>query len=463
MAELGPIGARSVLCLLALCALQGACSDGDSTSGDRIELRAWTIGPEPSSYTRKSNLIEGARRVNQELAEAGDGRRVVLTADYATSNHEAYMRKLVFAFGSERAPDIVCGGHELVGQFAPPGYLMPLDRFLDDRPEFRGDFFEVLWQAMSWRGSVYAIPQDNEVRLVYAHRDIFAKLGVSEADIASLADRIEARQLSLNDLADLALRAVDRRLVASGRGMWHRTQVGFDWLQFILAYGGRLENPVTGKLVLSRRATLATLQLFDRLVDGGATPEGMTGYPSRTIFSHFVAGDVFVYLTGGSWHKREFSEGYGLDDESFYQQMIYFPIPGGKVAGEIGPPVSVSHPFGCSISKSAPDAELAFRVIERSIDPDLDVRHALGSSHLVVRTSSSRVPAYQNDRFLQDMIGFLDYTHFAPNHAKLTLLQRILFDGIRGVEVGVLEPEEALEFVEKVGKARLGDNLEVED
>ena len=56
----------------------------------------------------------------------------------------------------------------------------------------------------------------------------------------------------------------------------------------------------------------------------------------------------------------------------------------------------------------------------------------------------------------------LGFTTFAPNHPKLTRLQRILYDAIRGVEVGALTPEEATEFFEDVARARLGDTVVVE-
>jgi maltose-binding protein MalE len=120
-------------CALLLVALAGSCSSGREAARSEagaVRLTAWTIGPEPSSYTRKTNLVEGARRLNLEAAA---GRRVDLEADFATTNNDAYAKKLVFAFAAGRGPDIVCGGHELVGQLAPAGYLAPLDGLLARR------------------------------------------------------------------------------------------------------------------------------------------------------------------------------------------------------------------------------------------------------------------------------------------------------------------------------------------
>lgn len=452
-----------LLALAAGCALACACAqDGERADGGEgvVHLVGWVTGPEPSAFARKTNLLEGARRLNQELAAAGDRRRVAIDVDFNTTSHDPYVKKLVFAFAAGRGPDIACGGHEIVGTFAPPGYLVPLDDYLAARPAFRQDFFPVLWGAMSWRGAVYAVPQDNEVRLAYIHKKPLRALGWSEADIDGLSAAVERGELSLDDLASLVEKAVASRAVAPERGLYHRNRSGFDWLEFLLAYGGRLEDPASGKLVLSRRATLATLRLFDRLVARRAMPPGMTSYTERTIYRDFVDGDVLVWLTGGSWHKLEWQGAFGISDARFRDTIAYFPVPGGARGR---PPVSVSHPFGCAVAASAPDRELAFRVIERSIDPDLDVHHAIASSHLVVRRSSSESAPYQADPFLRDMIDLLRFTHFAPNHAKLTRLQRILFDGIRGVEVGVLSPEEALDFVVRVCRARMGDDLVIED
>jgi inositol-phosphate transport system substrate-binding protein len=443
-------------CALLLVALAGSCSSGrEAVRGDGgpVRLIAWTIGPEPSSYTRKSNLVEGARRLNLEAAAR---RQVDLQADFATTNNDAYAKKLVFAFAAGRGPDIVCGGHELVGQLAPAGYLAPLDRLLARRESFRRDFFPILWDAMSHGGRVYAVPQDNEVRLTYLRKDVLRRMGWSEARIDELPRLVEAGQFTLDDLADLAEQAVRSGAVAPGHGVWHRNRLGFDWLQFPLAYGGPLGE--SGHLALSRAAARRTFALFDRLTDGGATPAGMMSYSNRTAYAGFLDGRILAYLTGGSWHKREWQESFGLREEDFRRLVAFFPIPAGARGGR---PVSISHPFACMVSATAPDVELAFRVIERSIDPDLDVGHALGSSHLVVRQSSSRDPAYRADPFLARMIDLLRFSRLAPNHPKLTRYQRVLFDAIRGVEVGALDRDQALDFLVEVSRARLGDQIRI--
>lgn len=452
-------GAVRGLCLFVVLGLAG-CSDGGAGGAPgSVGLTAWTIGPEPSSYTRKTNLIAGAERVNRELAAAGDPRRVSIAVDFATTSNDAYGKKLVFAFGSGNAPDIVCGGHELVGQFAAAGKLVPLDGLLAERPAFRDDFFPVLWDSVRWDRRVFGVPQDNEVRVTYLRKDLLARMGWSPADIAGLPERVASGAFTLEDLAGLAELAVARGVVARSSGVWHRTRTGFDWFELLLAYGGRLEDPESGRLVLPRRATLDALRLFDRLTDRGATPPGMMSYPDRTVHAGFVGGEVLAYLTGGSWHKLEWQHAFGLDDARFAAEVLAVPIPAGR-RGD--PPVSVSHPFACMVNAAAPDVELAFRVIQRSIDPDLDIAHALGSSHLVVRQSSSESAAYRADPFLREMIGLLRFTHFAPNHTKLLRLQRILYDAIRGVEVGVLGPDAALDFMERVARARLGDDVVVE-
>jgi inositol-phosphate transport system substrate-binding protein len=443
--------------LLAALVVAGACSsveEGESgAGGDRVRLTAWTIGPEPSAYTRKSNLVEGARRLNQELA----GRRVELEADFATTNNDAYGKKLVFAFASGHAPDIVCGGHEIVGQLAPAGYLAPLDSLLAAREEFRRDFYPLLWDAVRYGGRIYGVPQDNEVRLTFVRKDLLRRMGWSDQRIDELPRLVEAGRFTLDDLAALAEEAVRTGAVAPGSGVWHRNRTGFDWLQFLLASGGELAEP-GGALVLSRAAAARTLAFFDRLTDGGATPPGMMSYPNRTAYAGFVEGRVLAYLTGGSWHKREWQESFGLSDAEFRATIAYFPIPSGTRGGR---PVSISHPFACMVSASARDVELAFRVIERSLDPDLDVAHAIGSSHLVVRRSSGESPAYRADPFLAVMIELLRFSHLVPNHAKLTRYNRILFDAIRGVEVGALERDEAVDFLVDVSRARLGDEIRI--
>ena len=456
------MSARAAILLACL----AACGPGErrakGDAGEPTQLLAWTIGPEPTSFTRKTNLIEAARRISAD--RPGDA--VEVEVDYATVASDAYQKKLVFAFASGRSPDIVCGGHELIGQLAPAGYIVPLDDMLAKHAAFRDDVFPVLWQAMRWDHRTYGVPQDNEVRLVYMRADLLLKAGWSELEVAALPGRVERGEVSLDDYAAIAEEVVAAGAVPPGSAIWHRTRTGFDWMQFVLAFGGRLSDPDTGNLVVSRRAALATMRYFDRLTGpGAATPPGMMSYPERTIMSGFSGGPVLSYLTGGSWLKLEWMEGFDIPPARWERDFIYFPIPGGRLPGATGPvrPVSVSHPFACAVSARAASRELALEVIVRSLDPDLDVAHAIGSSHLVVRKASGTSGPYQADPFLQDMIALLRFTTFAPNHPKLTRLQRILYDAIRGVEVGALTPEEAAEFFEDVARARLGDAVMVED
>jgi inositol-phosphate transport system substrate-binding protein len=449
----------------AAAALTGCGAEGERRAGDaggRTRLVAWTIGPEPTSFTRKTNLIEAARRITADRPASP----VAIDVDYATVASDAYQKKLVFAFASGRSPDIVCGGHELIGQLAPAGYIVPLDDMLTAHAAFRADVFPVLWQAMQWDGRTFGVPQDNEVRLVYLRADVLRKAGWSEERVAGLPGRVERGEVSLDDYAAIAEEVVASGAIPPGNAIWHRTRTGFDWMQFVLAFGGRLSDPATGKLVVSRRAALATMRFFDRLTGpGAATPPGMMSFPERTIMAGFTGGPVLSYLTGGSWLKLEWTEGFDIAPERWERDFINFPIPGGRLPGAEGPvrPVSVSHPFACAVSARSANPELALEVIVRSLDTDLDVAHALGSSHLVVRKESSTSAPYRRDPFLQRMISLLRFTTFAPNHPKLTRLQRIIYDAIRGVEVGALTPEEAAEFFEDVARARLGDTVVVED
>jgi inositol-phosphate transport system substrate-binding protein len=245
--------------------------------------------------------------------------------------------------------------------------------------------------------------------------------------------------------------------------VWHRTNTGVDWLQILVAYGGRMQIPETGQLVVSRRAMLRTLEFFDRLVKRRLTPRGMTSYPSETLHDSFVRGKVFVHLLGGSWHKLQWQTSNDISQEYFDENITFFPIPGGMGSGGAHKPVSISHPFACMISATASDKRLAFDIIRRSLDADLDVKHAVGSSHLVVRRSSATHEAFRADPFLQEAIRTLRFTRFGPNHPMLRQVEKILYDAIQGVEIGILTPAEGVDFVIRLVRARLGDDVVVED
>jgi multiple sugar transport system substrate-binding protein len=163
-----------IVCLLGACAPSGAPSE-------RV-VRFWHFWSEPSY-----------RRALQELIaefERRSGCRVELT-ELSWNEGKA---KLLAAFNSGTAPDVVELGSDWVAQFSSAGVLWELPRD-SIRPE---RFVEFALAPAYWKGRLYAVPWVVDTRVLFYHRGLLQRAGLPDraprtwAELEQFAERIHA-------------------------------------------------------------------------------------------------------------------------------------------------------------------------------------------------------------------------------------------------------------------------------
>lgn len=430
-----------------------------------ITIKAWTIGPDDPSITRKTNLEDAGARLNKYLEAIGAKVRVKVEASFNTESWGSFKTANLLALQTwdpNKIADIIVTGHEDIGPYATAGYIIPLDEYIAKYPEVYNDFIPTLWDSVKFRGKIWGIPQDTECRIVWFRKDKLRQMGWSEEEINSLPKKVEAGQFTLDDLAELGKKMLDAGVVKKGRAIWHRPTPGTDWFQFIFAYGGEIFDPGTGKLVVDKPAILSLLKYIKKLVNLGLTPSGMSTIPWSEIHSNWTKGKIGIFLTGGSWNWAEWQRSpYNLSEEEEWKNIGWFPIPSAFKGGK---PVSVSHPVVHLITKASQHKELAFLLVTLASSIDLNTKHALGSGHLAIRQSQTAYGPYAKAKYAKLMTEVLKYTRFSPNHEKAPFYWETLFKGaISAVETGSVSPEGALDFLVKRMKSELGDQVIVRE
>jgi len=429
-----------------------------------VTLRAWTIGPDLPSVTRKLNLEAAVERLNKYLKAAGANVQVEIEATFHTGTWDDYKRANLLALQTgdpTKIPDIIFTCHDDVAPYAEAGYLTCLDEYVAKYPEVYEDFFSYLWDACRYKGKIWAIPQDTEARVFYYRKDLLREAGYSDEFIESIPDRVVKGEFTLNDIVDVGQRLLESGVVEKEHAIWHRPTIGVDWLQFIRAFGGEIYDPETGKLVVDRSATLAFFRFMKQLVDLGLTPRAMTQIAWPELFTAFVKGQVGIYLAAGSWQWAEM-QGYGATEEFLWENVGFAPIPAGEKGGR---PVSFSRPGVWLIPSASQHKDLAFLVITLASSVDLATRHAIKSGHLAIRHSQLSYVPYAENKFLKTVSELCaPFGGISPNHPQATVYWDVLYkDGFVPVETGVMTPEQALEHFIRRMKDRLGDEVIVRD
>lgn len=421
-----------------------------------IVLKAWTIGPDDPSVYRATNLHTAAERLNAELAQAGASERVKVATDFWTGQAQQYVQRVLLAFQSGDAPDIVLNGHEFIGRYATAGVIRPVDDLLAASPTALADLYPVLWNAVRFRGQLWGIPQDTEARMLYVRTDHLRRLGWSEEAITALPQRVEQSDFTLFDLAELAQQVKEAGIASWG--LYHHPTGGVDVFQIYAAFGGDMVDASGEQLQLDTKAMLETLQYHHDLVyRWKITPPAMANIPWGTILKSFVDG-VMTFWQGGTWHKAEWLSNYGLTEETFAQHIRFFPIPAARRGGQ---PNGISHPMVYMISSRSKQPTLAGRLLLHASAADLNLRHALQSGHLAIRESAAQLPAYANDAFLRQATTLLRYARFAPNHPLWPQYEAIVSEALRAVETRSLSPQEAVRFVTMRLRQQLREHIRI--
>ncbi|MCL0048919.1 extracellular solute-binding protein [Dehalococcoidia bacterium] len=424
---------------------------------ETVTIRAWTIGPDRPAFYRAENLVLAADRLNTMLEASGANVRVEVEADFWTESWASYRKRasLTFAEGDPAVvPDIILSSHLDAPTWAEAGWIIPLDEYIEKYWDYAyQDFFPHLWEAVTWEGQIWAVPQDIEVRMVWYRKDHLRALGWTEEEINDLPRRVAEREFLLDDLLQTA-----RELKRAGLVEYpiiHRPTAGPDFLQYVVAHGGEYFDQATGKLVIDRGPFLEMFRFFDRAVREQLLPSGMSAWAWPAVHTAIaVEGTAGFQITGGMWHWAEFIKDWGIPEEQLWKNLGWTLIP---ASGPEGTPNQLGHPLAYMVTAVSQNKDLAALLITLASSVELNTNHALTGAKLAIRRSQVAFAPFAEAEFLSAAAELLPYQIFSPAHPKTGAFLTIIHDAISGVQAGAMTPEGALDFLIERASLEIGD------
>lgn|GEM_PF-175389 len=471
---------------------------------------------DPNSVLRTLAVVEAAERLNKILQANNVNFRITIEDNFRRGGGDQLAEDFAAAFASANNPDIMANSFKHIARFAEEGYLLDITDFLSAYKEFTADFYTSLLNAVKYKGRYYGVPQDTEARPLYWRTDVIAclkqarQVDVLNAKGMELTKAVEEGLVTWKDVYNYAKLAVESG--CTEWGVLHRKGSAHpDLIQFIFAFGGTLEDPNTGKLVVDVPAVYKWLYVEWKMARDGLLPPDMMAWDwGKQIHPSVVSGKTLSWI-GGTWHWTEWQtkpyftdpntgENRPLTAEEVKQLFYYTLFP----AGEEGlSPVTLSQPFVWVIASNAGKENpkydefkdvyhmLAFLLVVKASDPDLNAIHSIISAHLPVRKASAELindPQWVNklanlelelsDRvkegireivkatvneinvaFLGDASYMLEYTTLTPIHPLYPRLADIYRDAVDKVLRGEMTPEEAIDFI----KSKVNADPELRD
>jgi inositol-phosphate transport system substrate-binding protein len=320
------------------------------------------------------------------------------------------------------------------------------------------DVVPSLWNAARYKGKTYGIPQDTEARPLYFNKTLLKRLGWTDQQIADLPQRISRGDFTWDDVMATAREARTKNIIEPGKGYYHRPVNGVDFVQWYRSFGGRDYDAASGRLVFNKEAGLRYFRWLKTGVDAGVIEKDRLNGDWNRFFAPVADGKV-LFFSGGTWQWAEIETQWVRDkggEDWLWANIGFAPHPSHRKGG---PAITLSNPQVYTIAASSKNKDLAIRLLAFTTVPDLDARHAVGSSHLPVLRFTARAI---NDRFLKEVSYLLNYTSFAPSHPDLPKWQDAIFRGISAVEAGQATPEQAVDLVAAEMQRTIGAQIVIE-
>jgi inositol-phosphate transport system substrate-binding protein len=418
-------------------ALPGALAASDAfaaRSASSVSLSAWSeLDGAYINDLRLDALKLAAPKVK--------GASVSVDTTGYTSAWADYLNKYTLAAAAGKAPDIVVIGHENAAPYAEAGYIVPLDAYIKKYPEYTR-IIDALWSSVTYSGKRWAVPLEAEARPMFWDTNKLAQLGWSKAKIAALPDQIEKGQWTLDDLVHTARLAIDKGVVPKQYAYWHRPQPGSDFIQYYIAYGGRIFDNEQKKLVVTRDALVKWYQFQRTTVTEELVPANFIG-TTWDEWHGTVANDKVLFWNGGIWMWDQWKTTYIAGKGESY--LFSFIDAGLQPSGLKGKPgVTLSHPIAYAVSSQKATGDnnqaVAAELIANALTKASMTANALRSGHLTNLKLTLDSPAYRRNKWLAKVTYMLNYAFYLPQSPYFGPYYSALYNTMVNVEQGNISP-----------------------
>jgi len=432
----GLLGAILLASSAALCAIPAAA--------ETVKFELWSR-QDPSGPLRPGNVMKAAERLNKELETEGSDKRVEVSVhESPAKGFDDDALQLLKVFGIGQGPDMFIAAHEWTCAFQKDGFALKLDDYIAKYPQHFGTIFPSLWNATKCAdGGTYAIPQDAEARMFFYNKKLLREAGYDDAFIEAMPERTLKGDLTMDELLDIAKQVVTK--TSAKYGILHRPNKGPDYIMVFNSYGNSFVD-ADGNLLLERDKLAKAFGWFERGVKDGVIAPNNTAMEFDAIRKEFYGGNAAFWMYG-IWDLGTVAfPTFGLpkDEASFSKDWGWIASPAPEKGGSPG---SLTHPVVYVVSSKVKDPELAVRLLGHASAADLNVEHAVTSTHLGIKPEEADDPRYKEAWPLARATEFLKFTKFLPNNPQFGELNGIIYSAIQGVESGRLTGEAAADFV----------------
>ncbi len=396
------------------------------------------------------------------------------------------------------AGDVLIVDSFMIPSYASAGYLYPLDDFVKNWPDWN-QFPDSMKKIVSYKGHVYGVMIDTDVRMIWFRKDIFKMAGLPEdwqpktwKDIFDAIKALKAHEdeikktLGIDEFYPFYIPAGTQWGEATTMQGFYMVLLGADKPPY-----NRLYDYEKGKWICKSTALWRAFEFYRiiyQVLKAGPTKYNFVSDVWGTHREIFSKGIVAMDL-GGSW---EWGEGWGpsgkaplkacqeackgksgKDYEQCYVdcewKYVGFAKMPGITGGANGEPAFVTISGGWAVvlnknlEKDKEKLELAWKLITYIASRDNIAKFCAKYGKIAPRLDATQVPEYAQNEYLKKVTEYLKFTDFRdaiPPYPEISkLIQEITEKIVKGE---IKSADEALEEYCKGLKDIVGEDNVVE-
>jgi raffinose/stachyose/melibiose transport system substrate-binding protein len=290
-------------------AAPSASSGGEAAkdTGKKITITFQNIYTDPAtpSYKMLHALVDDYQKQHTNIRIELDS----LTPDQQKT-------KLKTQAASKEVPDItIVNPSAQMKPFVDAGLLAPLNDMLGQNG-LKDTYQSGLLDNYSFNGNVYALPDGNNIEVVYYNKDLFTQAGIANVPTTFEEMLQDVKTLKAKGITPLAIGEKDS---------WTGSFLFMNILLRTNGGPGFLKDVVDGKKKFDDPAFVAAVNAFQDLVQAGAFPDGATSIDATAGGNIFKTGKAAMWVIG-SWETG------AIDASSVAGKVgaFQFPTVGGK-------------------------------------------------------------------------------------------------------------------------------------
>jgi len=327
--------------------------------------------------------------------------------------------KLMAAFNSNTAPDILELGSDWVAQFSSAGVLAELNK---DSVEF-GKFVDFSQAPCFWNNQIYALPWIVDTRVLFVNNDLLKQAGIETRCPGSFEEILDQAS-KINSIKGAYLFGAN----TSDAHRLYKKLLTFFW-----TFGGDILDS-TGNFVINSSQNIAALDFYAQLCRNGYLET------QRQIDAAFSQGKIAYWISGGWLIEKIQNENPKLD----YQVCL---IP--SIRGKTG--VSFAGGEYLALNAKSKKHDLALKFIKFMTD-------GKNSIEFCKKINEAGFPAdrnyYKDPNFLKNpkkivFANQLEYSKMTPVHPKWLDIEEIIEFAATKVIYGEMGAQSALNMAQE--------------